>query len=135
MYFEEFIFIIISVVIFVIVFLYLDKKGIIKTQTKLFYTYRKTSNRLRVSYKKYDGYDYYRFRLKKGRKVTISYEVTVEEGSLLVEWRDLKDSYFLKEFHQNESGKFSFETTRSLQSLKLDGKNTKGGCLFEVEYD
>src|SRR5699024_4231944 len=98
-------------------------------------TYRKKSNRLRVSYKKYDGYDYYRFRLKKGRIVTISYEITVEEGSQLVECRDLKDSYFLKELHQNESGKFSFETTRSLESLRLDGKNTKGGCLFEVEYD
>jgi len=135
MQFEELIFIGISVVIFIIVFFYLDKKGIIKTQTKLFYTYRKKSNRLNVSYKKYDGYDYYRFRLKKGRKVTIFYEIIVEEGSLFLEWRDLKDSFFLKEFHQSESGQFSFETTRSLHSLKLDGKNTRGGCLFEVKYE
>lgn len=105
-----------------------------KSQTYIFYKMRRTSNRLSVSYKKFDGLERYSFWIKKGSKVTVSYDVTVEAGSLILEWSDIKNKhYFQKEFHENESGSFSFEATRRLYSINIHAKNTKGGCKVELE--
>ncbi|WP_068675120.1 hypothetical protein [Oceanobacillus sp. Castelsardo] len=114
----------ISTIILLIIFYILYKKGIlcIRSQTYLFYKMKRTSNRLSVSYKKYDGLEHYSFWVKKGSKVTVSYNVTVEVGSLLLEWRDLRNNcYFKKEFYDNESVTFSFEATRRLYSIEIHG--------------
>lgn len=115
----------------------LNQKGILRIRrtTKLFYKYKHTLMGLSVSYKKYDGFDCYRFRLKKGRKIKVNYEATVESGSLRLEWRDSKRSYFNKLFHENESGNFSFEASKRIHILKLEGKDTRGGCKVSLEYE
>ncbi|KPH71339.1 hypothetical protein [Oceanobacillus caeni] len=124
-----------SVIILTILFA-LYKKGIlsIRRQTYLSHITKKTKNRFRASYKKYNGYHYYCFLVKKGSKVTVSYDVTVEAGSLILEWKDIKmNHYFHKEFYDSQSGSFSFEAERRYYTLKFTGKNTKGGCIVELK--
>lgn len=116
---------------------FLHQKGIIRLRRsiKLFYKYKQSLSGIDISYKKYDGFDYYYFRLKKGQKITVFYEVTVESGSLRLEWKDSKRTYFNKLFQENDSGHFTYESSKRLHSLKLDGKDTQGGCRVHFEYE
>jgi hypothetical protein len=101
------------------IFLILHRKGIIRIrmQTKRFFKASYSPNRYKVSYKKFDGIEYHRFWVKKGSKVTVQYDVTVESGALLLEfWHTTKSSYFQKEFFESESGAFSFKATKRLYS-------------------
>lgn len=127
-----------GVIIIGIIFYILHQKGIVRIRslTKLFWKATYTPSRYKVSYKKFDGVEYHRFLVKKGSKVTVSYDVTVEEGSLLIEfWRTTKKSYFRKEFTADESGAFCFRADDRMYTLRLEGFHTKGGCRVELEKD
>lgn len=126
----------VGILIISIIYFILHKKGIVRlrSQTQIFWKASYTPNRYKVSYKKFDGVEYHRFWVKKGSKVTVSYDVTVETGSLLVEfWHTTKKSYFRKEFNTDESGAFSFKADKRMYTLRLEGFHTKGGCIVELE--
>src|SRR5699024_7981065 len=95
--------------------------------------HKKTPKKFGASYKLYDGFEYYHFRLKKVETVTIHYEVSVEKGSLKMEWKDAENSFFQQEFNEDEKGSFTIVTSRRLHSLRLKGIHTKGGCNITIE--
>lgn len=128
----------VGILIISIIFFILHKKGIVtlRMQTQIFWKASYTPNRYKVSYKKFDGVEYHRFWVRKGSKVIVSYDVTVETGSLLVEfWRTTKKSYFRKEFTSDESGAFSFHADKRMYTLRLEGFHTKGGCIVGLEKE
>ena len=124
--------VIIGLVILIIVFVLYEKRFLRKRKAILF-KHKKTPKKFGASYKLYDGFDYYHFRLKKGETVTIHYEVSVEKGSLKMEWKDAENSFFQQEFNEDEKGSFTIVTSRRLHSLRLEGIHTKGGCNITIE--
>jgi len=123
------------IIVFALIFI-LHKKGIIRfrVQTKIWYKSFHTPKSYKASYKKFDGIEYYRFWVKKGSKVTVTYDVSVESGSLLLEfWHTTKSIYFQQEFNQSASGAFSFIANKRMYTLRLEGLNTKGECEVQVE--
>ncbi|MEK5070192.1 hypothetical protein [Sporosarcina sp. FSL K6-1508] len=108
------------------------KKGKLRVVTQIKYIYKRIGNRLNISYKIFNGFEYYYFRFKKHELLSISYDVTVEEGSFTLEWRDRKELLFKKKFTENEIGTFTFTTKHRIHSLKVIGEQTKGGCGFKV---
>ncbi|MFD1707645.1 hypothetical protein ACFSCZ_13015 [Siminovitchia sediminis] len=99
---------------------------------KIHYVYKHFGNKLKVSYKKFHGFNYYYFRVKKDETVSVRYNVTVEEGSLTLEWRDSKSLLFSKTFHENDDGEFTFTAKKKLHSLKLEADHSRGGCRIEL---
>ncbi|WP_050183923.1 hypothetical protein [Domibacillus robiginosus] len=108
------------------------KKGKLKVVTKIAYVYKQGLNHLRVSFKRFNGFDEYSFWLKKGASMTLVYEVTVEQGELQLEWRNRKKQVWKHVFTADESGTVSFTAERHLYVLQLDGKRAKGGCRIEL---
>ncbi len=108
------------------------KKGKLRLVTKINYVYKRFGNKLNISYKRFHGFDYYYFRVKKHENVTVRYDVSVEEGSLTLEWRDSQDLIYNQTFFENERGEFIFTANMRLHSLKLVADQTRGGALIEL---
>lgn len=119
------------IVITIVTFIFL-RYGRIRTVTHINYIARKRKNNFRVKYKKFDGIEYYHFRLRKQENITIKYNVTVEKGSLTIEWRDRKNTFFQKTFSESSEGEFHYKTELKLHTLKLEAEHTKGGCQLEL---
>lgn len=108
----------------------LYKRGILKMVTKIAYVYKQNGNKLSVTYKKFNGFDDYNFSLNQDSSVTLAYDVTVEEGTLLLEIRE--NLVWSQEVTTSQHGTVDFIANRQLHSLRLEGKHTKGGC--EIEF-
>lgn len=110
----------------------LFRYGKLRKVTKIKYIYKHFGKQLSVRYRKFHGFDYYYFRLIKQEETILAYEVTVEEGSLTLEWRDSKNLLFTKTFTSDETGEFKFTPERRLHSVKLEAEHTRGGCKVEI---
>ncbi|ALX48534.1 hypothetical protein [Lentibacillus amyloliquefaciens] len=120
----------IGLLIFIIIGFFLYKKGILKfidvRKNKYFHNHRR--NKLDISYEKFKGSDDYYFFLKKSEPFTFQFDVIVEEGSLTLELRSMKDLLYTKTFTADENGTFTFTATRRFHTLSVEGHDTKGSC-------
>lgn len=94
---------------------------------------KRSQDHVDVSYKKFDGIEYYYFDLSKGQRFTLTYSVVVERGTLAIELRSMKGEFFSKSFTSSETGEFSFEPESNKHSVKLIGEDTKGGCKITLK--
>lgn len=121
--------------VFIIIFVVLYKKGIIRLTTTTYgkYIMKRSEDHVDVSYKKFDGLEYYYFDLSKGHRFTLKYSVTVERGTLIIELRSMKGECFSKSFSSSDTGEFSFDAESNKYSVKLIGVDTKGGCEITIK--
>ncbi|MCJ0930675.1 hypothetical protein MST22_05860 [Virgibacillus halodenitrificans] len=124
----------ISILLIIGIGIILYKKGILRFMStkKINYTYKKLQNSLKVRYKKFTGIEYYYFKLKKGVSYTLKFDVTVEEGALDLEWRSFKGVVDKKRFEADGNGELTVTASTRLHSVRLEGSDTKGGCVIEV---
>ncbi|MFS0562248.1 hypothetical protein AB1K91_16035 [Terribacillus sp. 179-K 1B1 HS] len=92
------------------------------------FTYKQSKQQLSITYGKFNGFDYYYFKFKPDHMVTLSYEVEVEEGELMLEWRDRKRLIWRETFSEDAQGKVTAKTKHRRYSIRVEGKHTKGGC-------
>lgn len=121
----SFIIVVITVAVLLIV---LNKLGVLKTTKKIAYVYKHTGNELTVTYKRFTGPEFYNFMLGKNSTITISYDVHVEEGELTLEWTERKRLIWRETFRSDSRGSFTAQTGHRLHCVKLEGKDTRGGC-------
>jgi hypothetical protein len=116
-------------VIIIIIFI-LIKKGLIRVRTTTYgkYVLARTENQLDVSYKKFDGLEYYFFNFKKGQQITMNYLVFVERGALTIELKNKNREVFSKRFESSEQGEYTFVAENKRFSIDLVGEDTIGSC-------
>ncbi|MDN4492965.1 hypothetical protein [Ureibacillus aquaedulcis] len=121
--------------VFIIIIAVLYKKGIIRLKTTTYgkYIMKRSEDHVEVTYKKFDGFEYYYFDLSKGYPFTMNYSVMVERGTLTIELRSMKGECFSQSFTSSEEGEFSFEAESNKYSVKLVGEDTKGGCKIIIK--
>jgi hypothetical protein len=128
-----------ELIVFIIIFiiwLILYKKGIVRFKTTTYYgKYRmkRSTKHLKMDYRKFDGTEYFNFKFKEGQKITMTYSVIVERGTLKLILNDKNDEIFTKTFHSNESGEFTFTTVSKRYSITLESNDTKGSCEIQFQ--
>jgi len=125
-----------ALVIGIIYVLY--SKGIIKNPkfpiVRVGYKYNHLKNRkLDISYTRFNGVNNYPFLLKKGKEVTLRYNVSVQAGSLKLIFRDQNKNLLEKEFQRSEKGTLTFIAESRVYSIELIGHFTRGGCKIRLE--
>ncbi|WP_046175291.1 hypothetical protein [Domibacillus indicus] len=110
----------------------LFKCGLLKMVVKIGYAYKHFGDKLSVSYKKFHGAEYYSFFFRHGEVAALTYEVTVEEGELCLEWRDGKETVWREIFTESRQGTYTLKAKHRLHVLEIKGKKTKGG--FRVTF-
>jgi hypothetical protein len=125
----------IEVGVLITIFVVLYKKGLIRFTVNTYgkYVMKRSQDHVDVSYKKFDGIEYYYFDLSKGHRFTLTYSVVVERGTITIELRSMKGEFFSKSFSSSETGEFSFEAESNKLSVKLIGVETKGGCKITIK--
>jgi len=117
------------IIIAIIIFIFIKFRILrISTRTYRNYRWKVTPRRLKVSYTKFDGTEFFQFYLKKDQQMKMNYSITVENGSVTIHLCNRKGEIFTKNFTENEEGQFTFQTIGRLYSVELTGENTKGGC-------
>ncbi|MFD1413604.1 hypothetical protein [Oceanobacillus jeddahense] len=111
---------------------FLFKNAKIRFISQKNYVHKRFGNKRDITYKKFHGVEYYHFRVKKNEIITVSYDVSVEEGSLRLEWRDRKDLLHDHTFFESESVEFSFTAKRRIHYIKLEANQTRGGVSIEM---
>ncbi len=116
--------------VLLLIFGVLYKKGLIRFTMTTYgkYKMKRYGDHVEVSYKKFDGLEYYYFNLNKEHRFTMTYSVVVERGTVTIELRSMKGECFSKSFTASEEGEFNFEAESNKYSVKLIGEDTKGGC-------
>lgn len=122
---------VIALIIMTIIVIVLIRKKKFKTSIKWGYFYKHVGKSLSISYKKFTGVEYYQFVLSKEETVTISYEVTVEEGELVLEWSDGKQIVWKEKFEEDKRGTLTILTAHRIHLIKVEGEKTKGGCRIQ----
>lgn len=122
---------IVGFIIIVLIFAVLVRFRVIKMVSKNGYKYKQTKRVLNLTYKKFNGFDYYYFKFNQGKMITLSYNVEVQEGELILEWRDRKQLLWQEAFTENAQGSITAQTQYRRYSVRVEGKHTKGGCLIQ----
>jgi hypothetical protein len=122
---------VIGFIIIVLIFAVLIKFRVIKIVSKNGYKYKQSNHELTLTYKKFNGFDYYYFKFSQGRTMTLSYDVEVDEGELILEWRDRKQLLWQEVFTENTQGSITAQTHNRRYSVRIEGKHTKGGCRIQ----
>lgn len=68
----------------------------------------------------------------KNEIITVYYDVSAEEGSLTLEWRDSKNLLYDHTFFENEQVEFSYTAKRRIHLLKLEADQIRGGVSVEM---
>jgi hypothetical protein len=74
----------ISTIVFLVIIFILYKKGMFRSRTYIFYKMRRTSNRLSISYKKFDGLEHYSFCKPGGQVPRPNMTFDKKDGNLIV---------------------------------------------------
>ncbi|MGG1876529.1 hypothetical protein ABDI30_02920 [Paenibacillus cisolokensis] len=119
---------IITFVIIMLVIVILLKLGVLQLTTKKNYVFKRKGKELSFRYQKFDGFEYHYFWFGKGAEVTLTYEVTVEEGELALEWISGGKIIWQQSFTSNSEGSFTTQLTRRYHSVRVVGRQTKGEC-------
>ncbi|WP_366248537.1 hypothetical protein [Terribacillus aidingensis] len=122
---------IIGFIIIILIFAVLVKFRVIRIVSKNGYKYKQTKHELNLTYKKFNGFDYYYFKFNQGKLITLSYDVEVQEGELILEWHDRKQLLWKEAFTENTQGSFTAQTHYRRYSVRIEGKHTKGGCRLQ----
>ncbi|MFP7255809.1 hypothetical protein SFC02_16045 [Terribacillus goriensis] len=124
---------IIGFIIIMLIFAVLVKFRVIRIVSKKGYKYKQSKHELNLTYKKFNGFDYYYFKFKQGKTITLTYDVEVQEGELKLELRDRKQLIWQEVFTENKQGSISAQTHYRRYSVKVEGKRTKGSCRIQFE--
>lgn len=107
----------------------LYKFNIVKIPARLFFVDRYSSKKLTLKYKRFNGGYHHNFRLKEGKSYVAHYRIVVENGAVMIRLKDV----FEKTFDHNETGTFQFRAFSNIQSIFVEGDQTKGSCEVELE--
>ncbi|MFP7495243.1 hypothetical protein SFC66_15810 [Terribacillus saccharophilus] len=77
---------IIGVIVLLLIFGVLLKFKVIKLNSKKKYVYKQSNEKITITYDKFNGFEDYYFKGKQDHLVTLSYEVQVEGGELILQW-------------------------------------------------
>ncbi|SNZ17440.1 hypothetical protein SAMN05421503_3238 [Terribacillus aidingensis] len=114
--------------IIVIILIVLLKLKMINLVKKDNYIFTRSRYKLKFSYKLFNGVEYHYFKFRKNQILTFTYDVKVDSGELILEWRDRKKLIWRKNFCESAQGNATFHTDRRFYSIVIEGNNTKGGC-------
>ncbi|MGM0789866.1 MAG: hypothetical protein ACQEUD_07210 [Bacillota bacterium] len=95
------------------------------------FTFKKSGRAVSAAYKTFTGSEFYIFTFKKGAELTLSYEVTVEEGELTIEWNDGRNIIWSQTLKESGQGTFTAVAASRIHGINLVGKATKGNCRVE----
>ncbi|SDD26659.1 hypothetical protein SAMN05421663_108126 [Terribacillus halophilus] len=126
---------VIAIIIFLILIGLLIKLRVVKIVSKKDFTYKQFKQQLSITYGKFNGFDYYYFKFKPDQMVTLSYEVEVKEGELMLEWRDRKQVIWRETFCEDAQGTVTAKTKHCRYSIRVEGKHTKGECRIHFAQE
>lgn len=124
--------ILVKLTLLAIILYLLIKYGVLHVTTMNNYKYNRSGNQINMTYKKLHGSQFAHFIFPKGVTATLNIDVTIEQGTLKVEWRDGRKLLYEKTFHESGQASFTFTSKFPLHYVKVTGSKAKGRFRLDV---